>query len=185
MLAFYLSMIDDDAEEEKDLFTEIYIEYRDKLANYAFGILKDHQLSEDAVQEAYLILANNMKKISNRPCNQIVNYMIIIVRNVCYKIYNKRKMESCVGDVIVDCGEIGDLEINIENKILQEKIFEIIKDLDPKYGDVLMLKYFYNHKTKEIANELGISLNNVKIRLLRAKEKIVKIIAEEGLYDKC
>lgn len=44
--------------------------------------------------------------------------------------------------------------------------------MDPKYGDVLLLKYQFGLQDKEIANSLGITLNNAKIRLFRGKRKL-------------
>lgn len=184
MLAFYLS--ETDTEEDSDFFEKIYKENIKKTYNYAYHILKDHQLSEDAVQEAFLIFANNMEKVSDKSHKQILNYLYIIVRNVCFQMYGKRKKRLCMNEAeaLVDDEDISKLDIDVENKIMQERIVDIIKGLDTKYGDVLILKYYYDKKDKEIARMLGISLENVKIRLLRGKQKIKKKIIEEDLYDR-
>lgn len=49
---------------------------------------------------------------------------------------------------------------------------KLIKSLDRKYGNVLILKYFYDMTDREIADDLGISLENVKMRLHRGKKAL-------------
>ena len=62
-------------------------------------------------------------------------------------------------------------------------MLRLIKELDSKYGDVLVLKYFYDYRDKEIAHTLGISIENVKIRLHRGKALLKKKLSEVD-YDR-
>lgn len=64
MLSFYLSIIE--SEDEKTSFEKIYCTNKQAMYHKAYHILQDISLSEDAVHDAFVILANNMKKISNR-----------------------------------------------------------------------------------------------------------------------
>lgn len=179
MLMMYLSLLDTD--EEKSTFEKLYYEHRMRMYHIAYGILKDIQLSEDAVHEAFLSLARNMNKISGRDCIQIRNYLIIIVRNTALRIYNKRRKEICVDEVYAIEPILDNIEIDVEKKDVQERLFQMIKGLDEKYADVLILKYFYDMKNKEIAKEIGISLENVKIRLARGKNLLKEKLAEAEL----
>lgn len=120
-----------------------------------------------------------MNKISGRDCIQIRNYLIIIVRNAALRIYNKRKKEICVEEVYTVEPSLDNLEIDVEKRDVQERVFQMLKGLDEKYADVLILKYFYDMKNKEIAKEIGISLENVKIRLARGKNLLKEKILED------
>lgn len=53
MLMIYLSLLDTD--EEKSTFEALYYEHRIQMYHIAYGILKDEQLSEDAVHEAFCL----------------------------------------------------------------------------------------------------------------------------------
>lgn len=44
--------------------------------------------------------------------------------------------------------------------------------------------YYHGMKDREIAFKLGISLENVKIRLVRGKNKLKKKLMEENYYDR-
>lgn len=181
MIFLYLSVLDTDDERSK--FEKLYDEHKNTLFNVAYKILNDVQLAEDAVHEAFISLAKNMDKIIDRNCIQIRNYLIIIVKNAALRIYNKRKKEVCVEDLSDVMLDLNSVEINVDNKCIQEKLFEMIKDLDYKYADVLILKYFYDMSNKEIAAALGISLENVKIRLIRGKNMLKKNMEAVNFYD--
>jgi RNA polymerase sigma-70 factor (ECF subfamily) len=48
--------------------------------------------------------------------------------------------------------------------------------LKPKYQEVIHLRYFKELSYKEISNEINEPMNNVKIKLLRAKKILAEII---------
>lgn len=181
MLGIYLAMLDNPEEESK--FEELYNQFKPTLITVAHQILNDMELSEDAVHEAFLSLARNMNKISGKNCIQIRNYLIIIVRNASRRIYNKRKKEVCIEEIEDNIPDLQNIEIDTEDKAAQQKLMSLIKTLDEKYADVLILKYFYDLPNKEIARSLGISLENVKIRLYRGKNILKSKLSEVEFYD--
>ena len=89
MLGFYLTLLD--SAEEKSKFEQLYITYRQDMFKIAYSILKDNYEAEDAVHEAFLIVIKKFDKISEVNCPQTHAYLIIIVKNLALKIYNKRK----------------------------------------------------------------------------------------------
>lgn len=56
------------------------------------------------------------------------------------------------------------------------KLLDQIKQLKPHYRDVIQLRYFQECSHKEIADQLNLSISNVKVRLLRAKKLLAEII---------
>ena len=67
-----------------------------------------------------------------------------------------------------------------EDKIIREqnlaKLLRDIKQLKPKYQEVIQLRYFQELSYKEIATEINESISNVKVKLLRAKKLLAEII---------
>lgn len=55
-----------------------------------------------------------------------------------------------------------------------------IKSLKPHYQEVLNLRYFQEFSYAEIARELDEPINNVKVKLLRAKKLLAARIREQG-----
>jgi len=54
-----------------------------------------------------------------------------------------------------------------------------IKELKPHYQEVIQLRYFQEMSYQEIANTINEPLNNVKVKLLRAKKLLAEIIRDK------
>lgn len=57
-----------------------------------------------------------------------------------------------------------------------DAMINLIEKLKPDYKKIIELRYFEDRTYKEIADELNLSLANVKVRLLRAKQLLQEII---------
>ena len=70
-----------------------------------------------------------------------------------------------------------------EDKLITEqnlaKLLKDIKKLKPHYQEVINLRYFQELSYKEISNELKEPMNNVKVKLLRAKKLLAEIIQKK------
>ncbi len=60
------------------------------------------------------------------------------------------------------------------------QLLQDIKKLKPHYQEVIHLRYFQELQYKEIASVLGESINNVKVKLLRARKLLAEIIEERN-----
>ena len=180
MLNMYLAML---PQEEQKKFNLIFEQYKHLVYNYAYGLLKDRHLAEDAVQRTFSILIESLQKVNEPICNKTRNYLIIISRNECYKIFNDEKKyvyEDLQEEVIADTY---DIELETESRDTQIKIMEMIKSMDKKYADVLMLKFFHEYSDKEIAQALNITPENVRVRINRGRNKLKAMIKEAFFND--
>lgn len=77
-------------------------------------------------------------------------------------------------------GSIDDLNFEPEYKEKEsgELLDEVFK-LPPKYRIVIHLYYYEGYSVKEIASLLNISISNVQIRLMRARNKLKNQIEED------
>ncbi|OIQ27935.1 MAG: RNA polymerase subunit sigma-70 [Bacteroidetes bacterium MedPE-SWsnd-G2] len=75
---------------------------------------------------------------------------------------------------------IADDAPTVEDKLITEQnlanLLRDIKQLKPHYQQVIMLRYFQEMSYKEISNELNEPINNIKVKLLRAKKLLAEII---------
>ncbi|GAA4269798.1 RNA polymerase sigma factor [Hyunsoonleella aestuarii] len=71
-----------------------------------------------------------------------------------------------------------------EDKLITEqhlaKLLRDIKKLKPDYQKVINLRFFQELTYKEISNELNEPINNIKVKLLRAKKLLANIISESS-----
>jgi RNA polymerase sigma-70 factor (ECF subfamily) len=59
------------------------------------------------------------------------------------------------------------------------KLLRDIKKLKPHYQEVINLRFFQELSYKEISKELKEPMNNIKVKLLRAKKLLAEIIREK------
>ena len=78
---------------------------------------------------------------------------------------------------------VADDSPSAEDKLITEqnlaKLLQYIKKLKPHYQEVINLRYFQELTYDEIAKNLNEPLNNVKVKLLRAKKLLAEIITKK------
>lgn len=174
--------------KKKTLLEQLYYQYRYLMFHVAFNILRDYSLAEDALHTAFVKLAKNNIKIDEIICNKTKAFMVIVVRNAAYDIYNssKKHRNSYFEDEtmeIVD-PEPTPLEITVSNDGI-DRIKKALQTMDPKYADVITLRYFYDLSNREISSLLSILEQTVRVRLHRAKKILSSKLNEGGLdYEK-
>lgn len=110
-------------------------------------------------------------------------WLITIAKNIHVDFIRKKKTSisgETSEDEEVKVYSIIDESPTPEDRIITEqnlaKLLKDIKKLKPHYQEVINLRYFQEYSYEEIAKELGESINNVKVKLLRAKKLLAEII---------
>lgn len=176
MLSFYLTLLD--TAEEKNKFEKLYFLYRQDMYKTAYGVLQDSFEAEDVVHEAFLIVIKKLNKISEIKCPQTHAFLIIIVKNLALKIYNQRKKIKTNDIDNMEIADSTDIEDTVISEMELEQLEKILKQLPEDYYQILFLEQYMGFTIKDISESLGITYENAKKRLQRAKSKLKKIIEE-------
>ncbi|MFY7669707.1 RNA polymerase sigma factor [Tenacibaculum sp. MEBiC06402] len=114
---------------------------------------------------------------------QFSTWLIAISKNVHQDIIRKRKSSPVVNSskkVDEEAYKVIDDAPSPEDEIITEqnlaKLLRDIKQLKPKYQEVINLRFFQELSYKEISEQLNEPMNNVKVKLLRAKKLLAEII---------
>lgn len=102
-----------------------------------------------------------------------VHIDILRKKNASISIETTKEQEEEVYAVIDDNPTPEDKIITDQNLA---KLLRDIKKLKPKYQEVIHLRYFQELSYKEIATQINEPMNNVKVKLLRAKKLLAEII---------
>jgi len=107
-------------------------------------------------------------------------WLITISKNIHVDLIRKRKRnletdgnQEAVKKVLDDAPSAEDQLINEQNLA---KLLLHIKKLKPHYQEIINLRYFKELSYAEIANELSEPVNNIKVKLLRAKKLLAEAI---------
>ena len=111
-------------------------------------------------------------------------WLITISKNIHIDLIRKQKnfIRNSSKDNEDNYFQIVDDSPTPEDKIITEQnlanLLRDIKKLKPHYQEVINLRYFQELSYKEISEELNEPINNVKVKLLRAKKLLAAIITK-------
>ncbi|HLA56393.1 MAG TPA: sigma-70 family RNA polymerase sigma factor [Flavobacterium sp.] len=141
--------------------------------------------TEDITIETF---AKAFDKIATyNPEFQFNTWLIAIAKNVHIDMLRKKRSALFIdidNDDESPAYEIADSALSAEDELIKQQnlssLLQCIKQLKPHYQEVIQLRYFQEMSYQEIADELGEPLNNVKIKLLRAKNLLTEIIRNKN-----
>ena len=133
--------------------------------------LGDEQLAADAVQESLLRALTSDRKLSDE--DNIVAWFYRILRNVLTDLHRRsatqtRALERFAAESAI-ASEVDDAEL--ENTACA-CFRNLLPTLRPDYARVLELSDLHGQPADAVAEQVGISKNNLKVRLHRARRQL-------------
>ncbi|WP_136479958.1 RNA polymerase sigma factor [Cognatitamlana onchidii] len=112
-------------------------------------------------------------------------WLISISKNIHIDLLRKEK--NSIAQILSkndkEAYQILDESPSPEDKLITEqhlaKLLRDIKKLKPHYQEIINLRYFQELSYKEISQQLDEPMNNIKVKLLRAKKLLSEIIREK------
>mgnify|MGYP005950977105 FL=1 len=148
---------------------QLFGRYYRPLVLYADEYLKDQAAAEDIVQELFVKLweEDYLLKIAN---TSLGAYLYSAVRNRCYS-YIRQK------DVLRGTKELDHVDIPVEwvADVDEERIDRVMKEMEElpdRTRQVVECVMLRNLKYREVAEELGISINTVKFLLKEGTKRL-------------
>lgn len=158
------------------LFEVLYDRYASMVYNKCYGFANGVDEAKDLTQDVFLRVFVKLGSFKGNSkfstwlyaftYNHCVNY---VTRNTAKKI----EKQSVSSDSIENIGEDVDSTREFANMRV-EKLKKVMELISPQEKMILLLKYQDNLSIKELAEALDIGESAVKMRLKRAKEKLVQ-----------
>ena len=163
----------------RDAFKELYEEYYDRLYFFVLKNVGNKEAAEDITQDTFM---RSMEKIGTleNPENY-VTWLHTIAYHKCTDMFRSKRH-----DAYFDTEE--EFENAMENHSLNEPIMvpedyatdkdrarqlkEMIDSLKPDMKSVLILYYYNDMSLADVAKTMGLTENNVKQKLFRARKKL-------------
>lgn len=152
-------------------FEKLINKYKEYIYKTAFLYVKNEHDALDVYQETIYKAYINISSLRNSNFFKTwITKILINNVNIKYRHYNKFQDEE-VEDYI---GEIS--YSNIEEHM---DLYDAIDSLDEKYKTPIILQYFQDLTTSQIADIMECNENTVKSYIRRAKKKLYNILKEE------
>ena len=167
---------------ERD-FDSIYTDFSRLVYWAAYGVLSNHEQTEDVTQNVFISVLKNMDKISGLDDAQLKGWLYRVSVNAALDHKRRSKHEVLSDEPVgADAADLGGTpEDTVVESETSKLVREAIEQLDGSYGGVLKMHYFSEMSVADIAEALGISPGTVKSRLSRGRALLAKALKAKGL----
>ncbi|MCB4798858.1 RNA polymerase sigma factor [Neotamlana laminarinivorans] len=160
----------------------------DKYWDAVYGFqLKRTQNENDAEDITIQTFSKAFDKIDTYNSNYTFKtWLITISKNIHIDLLRKEKnsINQIISKNTEEVYKVLDESPSPEDKLITEqnlaKLLRDIKKLKPHYQNIINLRYFQELSYKEISAQLNEPINNVKVKLLRAKKLLADIIINKA-----
>jgi RNA polymerase sigma-70 factor (ECF subfamily) len=172
-------------------FWEIYDQYYPRVRKFILALVKDEWVADDLIQETFLRIQNNLKNLKDP--SKLSSWIFRIAYNLCQDHFRQskrsRKEESIDQEEMKDFKEAliqkgPDIQKELEQRQMGECVQNQINLLPESLRTVLILFDIMEFSHQEIADILGITVKNVKVRLHRARKKLKPILEEKCSFER-
>jgi RNA polymerase sigma-70 factor (ECF subfamily) len=165
------------------LFEILYDRYDKLVYNKCRGFSKHDDEAEDLTQDIFLKLFVKLKTFKGK--SKFSTWLYSFTYNHCVNYVNRSTAKK-IEKQSVDTDNLKDEhygfqeqdEADIQN-LKVEKLKEALDKISPEEKMILLLKYQDSLSIKDLCGVLDIGESAVKMRLKRAKEKLVNVYNEE------
>jgi RNA polymerase sigma-70 factor (ECF subfamily) len=165
-----IEMLNSDKKKDIDNAFKIIYEQNSKMIHsFCHYLCDDQEVAEDIFQESFIRFYNAAKNKQN--ITNISGYLTTISRNLFYNHVRDSKNK-----VEIEENTLTENYEQYDKKELMELIISSMDVLEKKYREAFVLREFEGLTYKQIGNKLNISPDNAKVRVIRAKKKIIEVL---------
>lgn len=169
---------------DRKAFANLFTRYKDSIYYMILKMVHNRDDAEDSTIESFGKAFSNLEKYT--PDYAFSTWLFKIASNNTIDHIRKKRM-----DVISLDDDNSNESMNISNTVSsdtpdpEEKFIrdqrallmrEILDRLNPKYRNLIQLRYFEELSYEEIAQQLNLPLGTVKAQLFRAKELLFQVM---------
>jgi RNA polymerase sigma-70 factor, ECF subfamily len=161
-------------------FEALFNRHKPAVFNFALRLLGQRADAEDVTTDVFMIILN--KKFEARANAKFTTWLYTVTRNAAITKIRQRKRTVTMWFVKsntesyptlwepTDTANLSSEEIMIKER--EEAIKKAIRNLEGRQRDALVLREYQNLSYIEISQILGVSLENVKVLIFRARENL-------------
>lgn len=167
--------------EDKEAFEELIRRHQHRVFAVAGGIVRRREDVEDIAQQVFVKAYFSLKRFDQRAAFSTWLYKITV--NECWDMLRKKKVRPLVYEAdlseeqarqVISSAEKGKEEPDISERLeARQQVERLLQGLDERDRLMLILKEVEGFSIEEIAEVLDLNANTVKVRLFRARRRVV------------
>lgn len=160
-------------EGDTNAFGSLVHQYKNLVFTLCVKMLHDKGLAEDVAQESFVKAFQQLSKFNGK--SKFSSWLYRIAYNNCVDAIKKEKKHLTA---TIEEEKIGGIDSYSEGVSAREKahfIQKALHRLEEEDRAIMTLYYYQSASVAEIAETLGISESNVKIKLHRSRKSLKKV----------
>ena len=163
-------------------FREIVERYQSKVFSIIHGIVRQRNDVEDIAQQVFAKVYLSLKNFDFR--SSLITWIYKITVNECFDYLRKRKVRRLVYESDLSEDEVRrventepatDRQAPADSTLAQrDYILKLLTRVSEEERMLLMLKEVEGYSVEELAARTGMNENTIKVKLFRARQKLVK-----------
>ena len=163
-------------------FRDIVERYQTKVFSIIHGIVRQRNDVEDIAQQVFAKVYFSIKNFDFR--SSLITWIYKITVNECFDYLRKRKVRKLVYESDLSEDEVRRVE-NTEpsgerqpladaDLARRDYVLKLLTRVSEEERMLLMLKEVQGYSVEELAAQTGMNENTIKVKLFRARQKLVK-----------
>ncbi|MDU8885567.1 sigma-70 family RNA polymerase sigma factor [Yeosuana sp. MJ-SS3] len=159
-------------------FSVLVYHYKDLVYSLTLRMLKNKEEAEEVSQDVFIKIYKSLHKFKGD--SKLSTWIYKIVYNSCLdrlKQYKKEYVNVPIDEFTEN--KVKSLDNALDNMIHEDRkqtIQDCINRMSSDDSFLLTLYYFEEHSLDEISKIVGLTANNVKVKLFRSRKKLASIL---------
>lgn len=177
-------------EGDEMAFRDLVERYQSKVFSIIYGILRNQNDAEDIAQQVFAKVYFSIRNFDFR--SSVLTWIYKITVNECYDYLRKKKVRKLVYESDFSEGDSAMMEnaaasidpaIGIDESLAQRDLaVKLLEKISEEDRNLLLLKEVEGHSVEELADMTGMNENTIKVKLFRARQKLVKAAQRLGRF---
>lgn len=160
----------------KHLFESLFKQHYEELLYHSLSIVNSDDIARDIVHDSFVYLWKIKKDIDLS--YSLKSYLYKIVRNNSLNFLKHKKVEQKYKDYVINMSSETAIDLE-QHEARIVKLEHKLKALPPRTREVIEKCFIEGFKYKEVAEELGISLNTVKTHISNGLKTLRTELSED------
>src|SRR5438309_9124918 len=167
---------------DETAFREIVERYQSKVFSIIHGIVRQRNDVEDIAQQVFAKVYLSIRSFDFR--SSLITWIYKITVNECFDYLRKRKVRKLVYESDMSEDEVrrvensepgADRQVRMDESLAsRDYVVKLLTRVSEEEQMLLMLKEVEGFSVEELAERTGMNENTIKVKLFRARQKLVK-----------
>jgi RNA polymerase sigma-70 factor, ECF subfamily len=165
-------------------FFEVYDKYHDRVRRFIVATVRDEWVADDLTQETFISVQKNLNTLKDS--SKLASWIFRIAYNLCQDHFRNLKRTSWNERKLDEAKDVFK-EAMVQKRLEQHEMSSCVQDvvslLPESFQNIIRLFDLAELSHREIADILDTTVENVKVRLHRARKELRALLEKKCTFE--